>query len=90
VGAQFLLERQQVRLRIDLEGQGVRSSALVAAALTIGPPQGTEGIEVRADHEPPRTTRTWLVLLLLLALTLPLLKFTFHAFDGLEVQGRKS
>jgi hypothetical protein len=41
------------------------------------PPQRAEGIEVRADHDPPRTARTRSLLLLLFALTLPLLKFTF-------------
>jgi hypothetical protein len=35
------------------------------------------------DHEPPRTARTQLLLLLLLLFTLPSLKFTFHALFGL-------
>ena len=60
-----------------------RVCAFVAAALTIVPPQRCKGVEVRADHQPPRTARTRSVLFLSLAFTLPSLKFTFHAFDGL-------
>ena len=83
MGAQLLLERKQVGLGIHLEGQGVQGVPLLAAAAPVLPPERAEGIEVRADHEPPRTARTWLLLLLLFAFTLPLLKFTFHALFGL-------
>jgi hypothetical protein len=55
---------------------------LVAAAVTILPPQRAERIGVRADHEPPRTARTKLLLFLLFAFTLPSLKLTFQAFAG--------
>ena len=72
-----------MRLSVDLESQGVRRIALVAAAPAIAPPQGAERIDVRADHEPPRTASTRLLLLLLLLFTLPLLKLTFHALFGL-------
>ena len=55
---QLALEHDQVRLRIDLEGKGIQCVPLVAAAVSVLPPQLTELVEVRADHEPPRTART--------------------------------
>jgi len=81
---QLLLQRQQMRLGVDLERQGIEGVALIAAALTIVPPQRREGIQVRADHQPPRTARTRSELFLSSLFTLPSLKLTFHAFDGLS------
>ncbi len=83
MSAEILLECKQLGLGIHLEGQRVKGVPLVAAAVAILPPQRAERVELRADHEPPRTARTWKVLLLLSLFTLPLLKLTFHAFDGL-------
>src|SRR5205823_3923675 len=81
------LKLEEPRLSVDLEGEGVHGVSLVAAAGVVLPPEAFEGIEVgagvRADHEPVRTARTWLLLVLLLLFTLPLLKFTFHALSGL-------
>jgi hypothetical protein len=81
------LELEESGLGVDLEGKRVRRAALVSAAGVVLPPEVFEGIEVgagvRADHEPVRTARTWLLLVLLSLLTLPLLKFTFHALSGL-------
>jgi hypothetical protein len=79
VRAQLLLQREQVGLRVHFKGQGIYCVALVAAALAIVPPQRSEGIDVRADHRPPRTARAKLLLFLLSLFTLPSLKLTFHA-----------
>ena len=81
--AQFLLQREQMRLGVHLKGQRVRGCTLIAAALAIVLPQRAKGIEVRADHEPPRTAITKLLFVLLSLFTLPLLKLTFHALFGL-------
>jgi hypothetical protein len=83
LGAELLLEREQVRFGVRLEGERIARVPLVAAAAAVLPPQLAERIEVRADHEPPRTAWTTLLLLLSFAFTFPLLKFTFHAFVGL-------
>jgi len=83
VGAELLLEREQVRFGVRLEGERIARVPLVAAAAAVLPPQLAERIEIRADHEPPRTARAKLVLLLLSLFTFPSLKFTFHAFVGL-------
>src|SRR2546426_1387586 len=63
--AQFLLQREQMRLGVDLKGQRVRGCPLIAAALAIVLPQRAKRIEVRADHEPPRTAVTKLLFVLL-------------------------
>lgn len=62
--AQLLLKHEQLGLGVHFERQGTLGVPLVAAAVTILPPQRAEGVEVRADHEPPRTARTLKVLLL--------------------------
>src|SRR5438309_8560862 len=80
VVAEVPLECQQLRLGVDLNGQSTERVPFVAAAYPVLPPQRTERIQVTADHEPPRTARTKLALFLLSLFTLPLLKFTFHAF----------
>ena len=67
----------------DLEGERVERLPLVAAAGAVVPPQRAEGVEVRAGHEPPRTARTKVLLLLSSSFTLPSLKSTFHALSGL-------
>ncbi|MCI0453427.1 MAG: hypothetical protein L0Y68_00345 [Candidatus Dadabacteria bacterium] len=77
--SKFFAQRKKVLLGIELKCQGVRCIALVAAALSIAPPQSAKRIKVSADHEHRRTARAWLLLFLLSLFTFPLLKFTFHA-----------
>jgi hypothetical protein len=62
VVTQVPLQCQHLRLCVDLEGQSIERVAFVAAADAVLPPQRAEGVEVRADHEPPRTARTKLAL----------------------------
>ena len=81
VGAQLLLEREQVCLRVQFEGQGIYRVAFIAAALAKVPPQISKRIEVGADHE-PRTGRTKLLNVLPLLNTLPKPKKTTNARDG--------
>jgi len=69
--AKLLLEREQLGLGVHLEGARIKGVPLVAAAVAVMPPQRAERVELRADHEPPRTTRTWRLLFLLFAFTLP-------------------
>ncbi len=83
VRPELLLQRQQVRLGVHLEGQGVCGIALVAAALAIVPPQRVERIQVRADHEPPRTASTRRLRDLLPTREWPSTKPTPHALPGL-------
>ena len=83
VAAKLLLEREQAGLGVHLEGERIKGVPLVAAAVAVVPPQRAERVEIRADHEPPRTARTWLSLFLSSLFTLPLLKFTFHALSEL-------
>ena len=83
MAAEFLLQPKEISLSIHFKRQGIYRIALVPAALPIVPPQGAEGIDVRADHRQPRTARTCLSLSLLSLFTLPLLKLTFHALSGL-------
>jgi hypothetical protein len=50
---------------------------------TAAAPHGGPRVILGADHKPPRTARTLLLLVLLFVFTLPSLKFTFHAFVAL-------
>ena len=82
---QLALEPEQIRLGVDLEGERVVRAPLAPAAGPVLPPQRREGVRIAQGRrqEPPRTARTWLLFVLSLLFTFPLLKFTFHAFVGL-------